>query len=106
MGVLCLSVTLASLFCYGCASTHQGGGVPRELVGTLVRVGAEPFTRLGLQVSEGRIYILQGEREILALLGEHQGRRAKVQVRGTEFASEGVVLLIGSAEILELSPTD
>ena len=72
----------------------------------LVRIGAEPFTRLGLQVTDGRIYILQGEEELLNVLATHQGRRARVRVRGTEFAPEGVVLLVGSAEILEISPTD
>jgi hypothetical protein len=106
MGAIHLSVMLAFLALSGCASTEKADRVPRELVGTVVRVGAEPFTKLGLKVPDGRIYILRCEPDLLALLETHQGRTAKVFVRGTEFAPEGVVLLIGSAEIIEGTPTD
>ncbi|MGB2958782.1 MAG: hypothetical protein WBG01_03365 [Bacteroidota bacterium] len=106
MGAQRLPLILAFLALFGCSSTEESDRVPRELVGTLVRVGAEPFTRLGLKIPDGRIYILQCDQAVQDLLETHQGRTVKVQVRGTEFAPEGVVLLIRSAEILEQSPID
>jgi len=106
MGVQRVSLIIAFLAIFGCSSTEESDRVPREAVGTLVRVGAEPFTRLGLKLPDGRIYILQCDPELRDLLETHQGRRVRVQVRGTEFAPEGMVLLIRSAEILEQSPTD
>jgi hypothetical protein len=104
MGVLWLHLSLASLSLLGCVSTEEAERVQRELVGTIVRVGAEPFTRLGLKVADGRIYLLECEPEVQALLETHQGRTAKVRVRGTDFAPEGMVLLVGGAEIVEKMP--
>jgi hypothetical protein len=80
--------------------------MPDEVTGTVGLIGAEPFPKLALRIPDGKTSIVRCELQIADLLRMNQGRWARVRVRGTEFASEGVVLLIESAVIVQHSTNE
>ena len=106
MGVRSLILSIAFLRVIGCSSSEKADQIPDEVTGIVVLIGAEPFTKLGLKVPDGKTYILRCELQIAELLRMNQGKRARVHVRGTELAPEGAVLLIESALIVQHSTNE
>lgn len=66
--------------------------------GTIYSLGNEPFTKLGIQTSDGTMYILKCTKEIEQALNGKQGKRVKVHYEKTEHLPEGLTLSITNIE--------
>ena len=76
-------------FCSPSQQLNSGKGI---LEGTIYSLGNEPFTKLGIQTSDGTMYILKCTKEIEQALNGKQGQRVKVHYEKTEHLPEGLTL--------------
>jgi hypothetical protein len=64
------------------------------LEGTIYSISNEPFTRLGIQTSDGTMYILKCTKEIEQVLNARQGEKVKVHYEKVEHSPEGLTLIV------------
>jgi len=62
--------------------------------GTIYSISNEPFTKLGLQTSNGTMYILKCSKEVEQVLNKKQGQKIKIYYEKTEQSPEGLTLLV------------
>jgi hypothetical protein len=68
------------------------------VTGVLYLVGNEPFTKLGLQIPDGTMYILKCTKEVESDLRSNQGKIVNVHYNGMEQIPEGQVLRVVKIE--------
>jgi hypothetical protein len=68
------------------------------ITGVLYLVGNEPFTKLGLQVPDGTMYILKCTKEVESDLRSKQGKIVNIHYNGMEQIPEGQVLRVVKIE--------
>jgi hypothetical protein len=66
--------------------------------GTIYSISNEPFTKLGIQTSDGTMYVLKCTKEIEQVLNARQGEKVKVHYEKTEPSPEGLTLLVKKIE--------
>jgi hypothetical protein len=82
------------------ASLYFASTVNDTITGVLYVTGNEPFTKLGLQTSDGTMYILKCTKEIESDLRTKQGKIVNVHYNGTEQIPEGQALKVVKIEYL------
>ncbi len=82
------------------ASLDFASAVNDSVTGVLYVTGNEPFTKLGLQTSDGTMYILKCTKEIESDLRTKQGKIVNIHYNGTEQIPEGQALKVVKIEYL------
>jgi hypothetical protein len=82
------------------ASLYFASTVNDTVTGVLFVIGNEPFTKLGLQTSDGTMYILKCTKEIESDLRTKQGKIVNVHYDGREQIPEGQALKVVKIEYL------
>jgi hypothetical protein len=82
------------------ASLNFASTVNDTITGVLYVTGNEPFTKLGLQTSDGTMYILKCTKEIESDLRTKQGKIVNVHYDGREQIPEGQALKVVKVEYL------
>lgn len=72
-----------------------------SLTGILNVIGNEPFTKLGLQDSNGTMYILKCTKEMESELRTKQGKKVSVYYRDREQIPEGQALKVVKFEFFQ-----
>ena len=83
---------------HGCSSSElrlEGAGI---LVGRIFVIGNEPFTKLGLEVETGEMYVLECGPDLQTVLRGKQGRTMKIQFEKSERVPEGLAVKVIRAE--------
>ncbi len=73
---------------------------PQKLVGQVLVIGNEPFTKLALKVGDGETCVLVGTQEIETMLLQHQGQIVQILTTGAEESAEGKVWRVIQAVVL------
>jgi len=58
----------------GCSSSRTVFRVPQRIVGEIMVVGNEPFTKLAVRADDGKMDLISCNEEIRQLLLSHQGK--------------------------------
>jgi uncharacterized protein YcfL len=66
--------------------------------GTIYSIRNEPFTQLGLQTSDGTMYILKCTKEVEQFLNTKQGKKVNVHYEKTVPSPEGRMLVVTNIE--------
>jgi hypothetical protein len=82
------------------ASLNFASTVNDTITGVLYVTGNEPFTKLGLQTSDGTMYILKCTKEIESDLRTKQGKIVNIHYDGREQIPEGQALKVVKVEYL------
>jgi hypothetical protein len=98
-GFLLAFILLSSFGLSSCSSSQHL--IPEQgfLAGTVYRFGNEPFTKLGLQTSEGTVYILNCSKEIETELTTKHGKWLQVHYNGRIQSPEGLILRVVRIEV-------
>jgi hypothetical protein len=93
-GVFLAFILLTSFWVNSCSSSRHV--IPEQglLVGIIYRIGNDPFTKFGLQTSEGTVYILHCSKEIESKLMTKQGKSLQVHYSGRNQSPEGFILRV------------
>jgi hypothetical protein len=93
-----LSLIIGFLIFASCSSSDFTADSSGVITGKVFRVGNEPFTKLGLQVENAKMYILSCDKETESLLTKNQGQDFSITFKGTEKSIEGITLKVTKAE--------
>ena len=85
---------LAAFMFASCSTSQQLQSENGIVEGTIYSVSNEPFTKLGIQTSDGTMYILKCSTEIEQALNTRQGKKVKVRYEKTENTPEGLTLVV------------
>jgi hypothetical protein len=97
-GVLLAFILLSSLGISSCSLSRHSIPEQGVLVGTVYRIGNEPFTKFGLQTPEGTVYILNCSKEIESELIAEQGKSLRVHYTSSNQSPEGHILRVVKIE--------
>jgi hypothetical protein len=81
-----------------CSTSQQMNSENGLLEGIIYSVGNEPFTKLGIQASDGTMYILNCSKDTEHALNFRQGKKVKVLYEKIEHSPEGLTLIVKSIE--------
>jgi|WetSurMetagenome_2_1015567.scaffolds.fasta_scaffold343610_2 hypothetical protein len=81
-----------------CSPSHQGLSEKGEVEGTIYSIGNDPFTKLGLEIPGGTVYILKCTHEMEKELNTKQGTKVKVHYESRDETPEGVTLTVMKIE--------
>ena len=76
--ILVPCLLLAMSIYTGCASSKTVFDTPQKIVGEIVVIGNEPFTKLAVRVQDGKTYLINCSEGIRKSLLSHQGKIAEV----------------------------
>ncbi len=91
---------LAALLCVGCGSSKTVFDVPQRMIGEIMVVGNEPFTRLAVRAETGELYLISCNEEIRQLLLLHQGKIAELFYNELQNKRSGDEMKVIKANIL------
>jgi hypothetical protein len=91
---------LAALLYAGCCSSKTVFALPQKMVGEIMVVGNEPFTRLAVRAETGELYLINCNEEIRQSLLSHQGKLAELFYNELQKKSSGNELKIIKVNIL------
>jgi len=91
-------IIFLGLFCGSCSTFQSSLPTEGVLEGTIFAIGNDPFTKLGLQTANERMYVLRCSREIEKELNTKQGQKMRVHYDALENTPEGIVLRVISYE--------
>jgi len=91
-------VLVAALMFVCCSGIQQTGADSGKAEGIIYSIGNEPFTRLGLQTSDGTMYVLKCPKEIEQALNQKQGQKIKVYFENKTQSPEGLILQVSKFE--------
>ena len=91
-------VILAAFMFASCSTSQQLQSEDGIVEGTIYSISNEPFTKLGIQTSDGTMYILKCTTEIEKVLNTRQGKKVKVYYEKTEQTPEGLTLKVVKIE--------
>jgi hypothetical protein len=94
--IMCALVSVIVLA--SCSPSYHLNSEKGILEGTIYSLGNDPFTKLGIQTSDGTMYIVKCTKEIEQALNGKQGKRLKVQYEKIEPTPEGLTLRITNIE--------
>lgn len=83
----------------GCSGSKGTISENETMTGTIKVVGNEPFTRLALQTSEGKTYILECQKEARALLLQHQGYQVTIEYNNVRHTFDGTTVHVTQATL-------
>lgn len=93
-----LILILAGFMLISCTASKQSIPETSILEGTVYAIGNDPFIKLGLQTSDGTMYILKCTKEIESDLRTKQGKIVTVHYDGMEQVPEGQALKVVKIE--------
>jgi len=94
--IILVFISIGFTACCSCGSS----GNENIIKGIIVIVGHEPFTKVGIRISDEKIYTLKCTKELEKELRENQGNAYAVQF-GDSIVEEGIpVLVVKKAEPL------
>ena len=92
-------VILIAIVLVCCSSTQQSSTENGMAEGIIYSIGNEPFTRLGLQTSDGTMYVLKCTKEIEQILNTKQGQKVNVYYEHKTQSPEGLILRVNKFEV-------
>ena len=84
-------ILAASVYITACCSC--GAGEDNVVKGTIVSVGHEPFTKVGLRITDDKIYTLKCSKELEKELLQNQGNLYAIQF-SESITEEGLPVLV------------
>ena len=85
---------LAMIMAASCSTPRQLNTVRGTMEGTIYSIGNDPFSKLGLQSADGKMYLLKCSKKLEMELYSKQGKMFKVYYESSEQTPEGVTLHI------------
>ncbi len=89
-----LLVVLMGFVLTCCSALKQSIPKKGNIEGVIYSIGNDPFTKLGLQTSDGIMYVLKCPKEIESELISKQGRNLKVQYDSLYQSPEGLIMKV------------
>ena len=81
-----------------CSPSHQGISEKGVLEGTIYSFGNHPFSKLGLEIPGGTVYVLKCTHEMEKELNTKQGTKVKVHYESRDETPEGFTLTVVKIE--------
>jgi len=94
-----VSIVLLSLFTTSCSTFKNSSNEIKSVVGRIMVVGAEPFTRLAIQTSSNKAFLIESNDKIQKLLLQNQGKQVKVFFKMKKKTGNGIVLSVVRVKI-------
>ncbi len=94
------AIVLLSLFTTSCSTYKNNSNEMKSVVGRIMVVGAEPFTRLAIQTSSNKAFLIESNKKLQKLLLKNQGKRVKVFFKMKKKTENGIVLFVVRVKIL------
>jgi hypothetical protein len=91
-----ICIVLLCLFLGSCSSSHPQLPATGTLDGVIFSIGNDPFTKLGIEVENKTMIILQCSKEIEKELRAHQGQRVQVHYETVEDTPNGLSVQVKS----------
>ena len=83
------TISLIGMLLWSCSSSRIVFEVPQKVVGEIIVVGNEPFTRLAVRTEDGESYLINCDDEIRASLLSHQGKIVEIFYNEIQKKSSG-----------------
>jgi hypothetical protein len=87
-------VLLVMFMVASCSTPRQLNSEQGTMEGTIYSIGNDPFSKLGLKSTDGKMYILKCSKELEKELYTRQGKILKVYFENREQTPEGLTLKI------------
>ena len=87
-------IAVLAFLSFQCSSTKQIIPENGVMNGKIYSIRSEPFTKLGIQTSDGSMYLLKCTKELEALLSTKQGQFINVQYDTVISTPEGLILSV------------
>jgi len=95
-----VAVVLLFLFTTSCSTYKNSSNEIKSVVGRIMVVGAEPFTRLAIQISSNKAFLIESNDKLQKLLLQNQGKQVKVFFKMKKKTENGIVLFVVRVKIL------
>ena len=92
--ILPITIAVYEVLSFQCSSSKQVIQESGVMNGKIYSIGNEPFTKLGIQTSDGTMYILKCTKELENLLSTKQGQFINVQYETVNSTPEGLILSV------------
>jgi hypothetical protein len=92
--LLPISIAVLAFLSFHCSTAKPVIPETRVVYGKIYSIGNEPFTKLGIQTSDGTMYIVKCTKEIEALLSTKQGQFINVHYETIISTPEGLILSV------------
>lgn len=97
--ILLFGLILTFVIITGCSSSNTSQNKTNEVMGTIMVVGNEPFTKLAIQFKPDSAYILKCDSTLRNKLIKNQGRVVKVYYNKIESTNDGEKISVVKAEL-------
>jgi ABC-type sulfate transport system substrate-binding protein len=98
--ILVLCLLLAVSIHAGCASSKTVFNTPQQIIGEIMVIGNEPFTKLAVRVDGGKTYLINCSDELRKSLLSHQGKITEIFYNEIEKKNSGDEITVTKINLL------